>query len=217
MKTLLAILLSFIVSEAPVLAIHGGYTLGGAAGVIGTYAGVMIPTKDTVLNTETVTASGTTASIADFGENALGLFSLSIPATGFGSGVVYIFSSDQELQGSIQALTDPTNPSGILGVIHATGQVNVFTETGNEGIFGTFNANQTQITGDADGELTAIVANAAVSASPNGVNLSGTASLTVSSAVTGTNGLVTFVPTDSIVFAVDGFQQSSVPTSTSGT
>jgi hypothetical protein len=206
MKTLLAILLSFIVSEAPVLAIHGGYTLGGATQLMGTYAGVLIPTSDTLLQT------GTAATANGLGSNSLGLFTLGIPLTGLGSGTVVIFSEAQQLTGSIQALADPRTTGALIGVITATGQVT--TGSFNDFFFG--NATETQVTGDASGGLTAAVSQGTVSNSPYGINLSGTANVTVSTASTGTNGNTntTLTPTESIVFEVDGFLQTYAVTVT---
>jgi hypothetical protein len=212
MKTLLAILLSFIVTEAPVLAIHGGYTLGGAAGVIGDYAGVLVPLSDTILTTG--------SSSADFGQNALGLFTLSIPSDGIGSGAIFLFSSGQQLTGPIQALPDPNNIGGIVGIIQATGNVNVasFNSNGSSNnssviVIG-FNETETQVTGQASGGFTAVTENSTVTNSPTGINLSGTSNITVTTASTGTDGATIFTPTDSIVFAVNGFQQSATPSST---
>lgn len=209
MKTLLAILLSFIISEAPVLAIHGGYTLGGAQTVTGTYAGVLIPTSDTLLTTGSNAATG-------FGSDALGLFTLSIPTTGLGSGTVVLFSGQQQLFGSIQAIPDPNSTTGgIVGVITATGQITTssFTDVffGDTGSF-------TQVTGEASGGLTATATQSTNTISPTGVNINGTANMNVDTTVTGTDGTTSLVPTESIVFAVDGFQQSAVASaSTSGT
>lgn len=209
MKTLLAILMSFLVTEAPVLAIHGGYTLGGATGTQGTYAGVLVPTQDTVLTT------GSSAS--DFGANSLGLFTLGIPATGIGSGQIYLFSNGEQLVGTIQALPDPTTTSGIVGIIQATGEIAVASVTDN--FFG-FAEQQNQVTGQASGGLTAVAVASTNSISAYGINLSGTANVTVTSSTTNaTTGAQSFTPTDAIVFTVEGFQQSdyAAPTSTTTT
>jgi hypothetical protein len=193
MKTLLAILLSFIVTEAPVLAIHGGYSLGAAGSVVGTYAGVLVPTQDTIL------ATGSNA--ADFGTNSLGLFTLSVPTTGIGTGTVYLFSEGEQLTGPIQCLPDPTNTYGIVGVISATGEAAV--ETFQDNLFG-LNETLSTITATASGGFSATTVQSAVSDSPTGINISGTANVTVT---TNTNGILT--PTDQITFDVLGFQQSS--------
>ncbi len=209
--------MSFLITEAPVLAIHGGYTLGGSAGVNGTYAGVMIPTSDTSLTS----GSGGT----NFGANSLGLFTLSIPTTGIGSGAVYVFAQGQQLNGTIQALPDPAADGGIVGVIQATGQITVgsFQDT----FFGE-TATQTQLTGQASGGLTVMVSQDATSVSTAGINISGTANVTITTqyttplvTTTGTNGATTtsggnteFIPTEAIVFDVEGYQQSATATTT---
>jgi hypothetical protein len=222
MKTLMAILLSFIISEAPVLAIHGGYTLGGAIPLSGTYAGVLIPTSDTVLpppvtTTTTTTTTGTTATTTSapvgFGTNSLGLFTLGLPTTGIGSGTVVIFSSSQQLSGTIMAIPDPNSSSGVLGVITATGEVTTAAFTDN---FLGLNENltTTQLTGDASGSLVATVSQGVVSDSPYGINLNGTSNMTISTASTDVNGNTVLTPTENITFAVDGFLQSFVVTAT---
>ena len=209
MKTLLAILLSFLVTEAPVLAIHGGYTLGGSAGVVGTYAGVLIPTQDTAITTG--------SNESDFGENSLGLFTLSIPSTGLGSGQVFLFSSGEQLAGTIQALPDPNSQTGIVGVISATGQIAVASV--NDDVLGLpVNEVQDQVTGQASGGFTATASPSTISDSSDGINLDGTANVTVTSSTTdATTGAEELVPTDQIIFAVDGFQQSAFATATTTT
>src|SRR5271170_7063902 len=98
MKTMLAVLLSFILMEAPVLALQGGYSLPNSSnGLTGTYAGVLIPSSDDVLASNAV----------DIGTNSLGLFTLGVPTTGLGAGTVSIFSVGRTFTGTIQALADP--------------------------------------------------------------------------------------------------------------
>jgi hypothetical protein len=200
MKTLLAILLSFIVTEAPVLAIHGGYTLGGASSATGTYAGVLIPTS-----------SVSNGAAINFGSNSLGLFTLNIPSTGVGNGSVVIFSGAVQTVGTIDALPDPNNVGGIIGVLQAQDLETVFSDTGILGIFG---VTQQQIVAEASGSLTASTSNNAISNSPTGVNLSGTSVVTFSTP-NATTGILT--ATEQVTFAVEGFQQSSTSTATSGT
>jgi hypothetical protein len=192
MKTILAILLGFILSEAPVLAMHG-YTLGAAGGVTGSYAGILVPTEDTIL--------ATGSNEADFGQNSLGLFILNVPTTGLGSGTVYLFSGGEELTGPIVALPDPTSDTGIVGVISATGLV--ATEVFQNNVIGS-NESFSQVTAQAGGGFYANTSQSNVSDSPDGINLSGTANVTVE---TSTNG--NLIPTDKITFAILGYQQSA--------
>jgi hypothetical protein len=218
MKTLLAILLSFIVTEAPVFALHGGYTLGGTSSVIGTYAGVMVPISNTVI------ASGTaeTGISGDFGSDALGIFTLGIPDTGIGAGGLVVFSGNNELVGGVAALPDPNNSAGIVGVVQASDYETLITI--NAGAAG--NATLQQLVAQAGGFLTAVTSSSLTSSSPNGINLSGSAILTFSAPEASSNTVVggtttntaggNLVPFSVVTFAVDGFQQSSVDTITTG-
>jgi hypothetical protein len=204
MKTLLAILLSFIISEAPVLAIHGGYTLGSSQSAVGTYAGVLIPTSDQIL----------AANAADIGSNALGLFTLSIPDTGLGSGSIVVFSDGRTFTGSIQALADPNNPGGIVGIATAS-----FTYDLYETLSGTAGdtVSTLPVTAQAQGSFNASTTSSDInSISPTGIDLDGTSTLNIDQGfVSGSNGTPIIVET--VTFAVDGFQQSAVATTTTGT
>jgi hypothetical protein len=204
MKFLLAILLSFIMTEAPVLAIHGGYSLSNSSSLVGTYAGVLIPTSDTLL------VAGNT----DFGKNALGLFTLSLPDEGLGSGDAVIFSNGNTFTGSIQALADPNNASGIIGILDATFNYN-FTESEVDAA-GDITSVTTAITASAQGSFDASTVSNADSAGGLGVDLDGTSQVNVTEGfVSGSNG--TPIITEQITFAVDGFQQSQTASTTTGT
>ena len=106
---------------------------------------------------------------------------------------------------------------GLVGIIQATGEIAVATVTDN--FFG-FAQQQNQVTGQASGGLTAVAVASTNSISAYGINLSGTANVTVTSSTTNaTTGAQSFTPTDAIVFTVEGFQQSdyAAPTSTTTT
>lgn len=214
MKTLLAIVLSFVISEAPVLALQGGYSLGGAAGTIGTYAGVMIPTS---IQNYNVSVTGTSTTVtSSFGLNSLGLFTFDVPAVGFGSGTIIVFATDQEEDGTITTLPDPSNSDGIYGLIAATGEV--ATETYSDTFFG-YSASLSEVTGQASGEMRVSTANSTNSVSANGINLSGTANVAFSVAVTnGSTGVNEgFVESQAVSYVVDGFQQSATAVASTGT
>ncbi len=209
MKTMLAILLSFIVSEAPVLAIHGGYTLGGQAGVTGTYAGVMIPSAPVDYLGGTTDTSGTlTTPVSSFGVNSIGIFTLSVPTVGLGNGTVYIFSTSQSMSGGITCLPDPSNNGGIYGTIIATGSV--ASETYTDALFDV-NYSYSQVTGQGVGTLYVNTSTSLNSISASGINLTGSADITFSSS--STTDTADFVPYEEIQYYVDGFQQSAAATS----
>jgi hypothetical protein len=208
MKFLLATLLSFIMMEAPVLALHGGYSLGASTDVGGQYAGVLIPTSDTLL----------VASATDFGSNALGLFTLSIPnedTTGLGSGSAVIFSNGQTFTGAIQAVPDPdSNTGGIIGILNATFNY-TFTETEVDAA-GDLSTVSSSVTASAQGSFDASVEDNTNAPGGLGVSLDGTSEVSVNQGfVSGSTG--TPIISEQITFAIEGFQQSSVASTTSGT
>ena len=193
MKTLLAILLSFVISEAPVLAIHGGYTIGGTQSVIGTYAGVLVPVSDNLL----------VPSATSFGKNSLALFTLSIPTQGLGTGTVVVFANGSSYTGSIQALPDPNSDTGIVGVLNAS-----FNYTLSIVVSGTV---QTEaITSSAQGSFDANTVQNANSSGGLGVDLTGTSSVDI------TNGNVDaedkFIVDEQVVYEIEGFQSSTSAT-----
>jgi hypothetical protein len=212
MKTLLAILLSFIITEAPVLAIHGGYTLGGVGDTSGTYAGVLVPTGDVFLSDTTGAVTLTTQ-----GSNNLGLFTLNVPTTGVATGNLVIFSAGRTFTGTIEGVPSPTNANGIQGLITATYAFEVYvtnTTIANGVVTETTSAIPVQAT--ALGAFTAQTSTTtATTQSPTGVLLSGTTSLEIDDGLVNDDGspLITEVAS----FEIEGFQQTSASNSGSET
>lgn len=203
MKFLLAVLLSFIMMEAPVLA--AGYTLPGATNLVGSYAGVLIPTADNIISA---------ASAVDVGTNSLGLFTLSLPSQGTGSGDAIIFSNGRTFTGSIQALQnpDPTS-SGIIGILSAS-----FNYSLNETLTGTAGetVSTVTVTAQAQGSFDASVITDGESVGGQGLDLDGTSVINVDQGmVSGSSGVP--VVTEEVTFAIEGFEQSDVATTTTGT
>jgi hypothetical protein len=209
MKTLLAILLSFIISEAPVFALHGGYTLGGSQSVTGTYAGVLVPTSNDLL----------AADATNFGSDALGLFTLSIPSTGLGSGTVLIFSGADTFTGTIQAVANPNNDTGVEGVLTATYNYNLYvpvTTPGENGNPPTTTISTEAVTATAEGPFSASTVSNPNSAGGLGLDLDGTSQVSVDQGfVNGGNGAPIII--EKITFAVEGFQQSTTASATTTT
>ena len=204
MKTILAILLSFIITEAPVLAIHGGYTLGGSQDVTGTYAGVFVPTSDVFLSA--TTGAVTSSSV---GTNNLGLFTLNVPTTGISTGNLVIFSSGRTFTGTIQAIPDPSNGNGIRGLINAeyAFEVYVSTTTINNGE-ATTTVSAIPVAATALGSFSAQTSTStATTQSPTGVLLSGSTTLEIDDGEVNDDGspLITEV----VSFDIEGFQQTS--------
>ena len=212
MKSLLAVLMSFIMLEAPALAIHGCYSLNSASSLQGEYAGVLIPISDTLL----------VPTATDFGTNSLGLFTLGIPTTGIGGGSAVIFSNGNTFTGTIQALVNPDNSDsghggvqgGIIGILNATFNYTL-SITDTTGAFTT-----TNVTASAQGSFDANVVSNSNSVGGFGLDLSGTSEINVNQGfVSGSNG--TPIITEQVTFAINGFEQSNIPptatTTTTGT
>jgi hypothetical protein len=206
MKTLLAILLSFIITEAPVLAIHGGYTLGGVGETMGTYAGVLVPTGDVF------TSGSGGATTTSTGSNDLGLFTLNVPSSGVGTGDLVIFSAGRTFTGTINALPDPSNPNGIVGLITATFDFSeiVPNTTVTNGVV-TMTVSTVAIEATAQGSFSASVSTStATTQSPTGVLLAGNTTLDIDDGTVNDDGSP--VVTEIASFAIEGFQQSSTAT-----
>jgi hypothetical protein len=204
MKTLLAILLSFIITEAPVLAIHGGYTLGGSGQIDGTYAGVFIPTGDVFLSDTTGAITNTNT-----GTDNLGLFTLNVPSTGVSTGALVIFSAGRTFTGTIQGIPDPSNANGIKGLITATYNFDVYvtTTTVSNGVV-TASVSTLPVTATAEGSFSADVSTTTATVqSPTGVLLSGQTTLQIDDGLVNDDGspLITEVAS----FDIEGFQQSA--------
>jgi hypothetical protein len=164
----------------------------------------MIPTADELLS----------SSAADLGTNSLGLFTLSVPATGLGSGTVVIFSNGRTFTGTIEALInpDPTNP-GITGILNASFSYSLYeTLTGTAGDTVTTLA----VTANAQGSFDAAGVSDSESVGGFGLDLDGTSQVNIDQGfVSGSNGAP--ILTEQVTFAVEGFEQSDVASASSTT
>ena len=88
MKALLGCLLCFVLCASQCFALKGGpdYGKNGRVRTTGIYAGVLYPV-------ETL--------------NSIGLFSVTVPRTGLGTGAVYLFANSSAYNGTMQATADP--------------------------------------------------------------------------------------------------------------
>lgn len=87
MKAVLGCLLCLILTSAQCFALKGGPVFGGGAvRTTGIYAGVLYPV-DVV--------------------NSIGLFSVTVPRTGLGTGSMYLFANSNAYVGTVQATADP--------------------------------------------------------------------------------------------------------------
>lgn len=111
MKSVLGVLLCLVFTISQGWAISGGPDYGGAGvRTTGVYAGLLVPTVD---------------------PNSLGIFSLTIPKTGIGTGQVAIFRNGNYYPGTFQGIADPDSAK-MTGVVSGVFQRTVaFTATIN--------------------------------------------------------------------------------------
>lgn len=125
MRILLACLMCEILPLAQVWAIDGGPDYGRAqVETTGIYAGLFVPKR---------------------GDNSLGIFTISVPRTGIGTGTVALFRNGISYPGTIQGIADPDSAK-FTAVVDSTHDITFTTETtGNppttKNIVITFNAN----------------------------------------------------------------------------
>lgn len=107
MKSVLGLLLCLVLGTAQTFAISGGPVFGtGNISTTGTYAGVLTPGP------------------LSPGANSIGLFSLTIPKTGLGTGTVVIFAAGLTYTGTFQGTADP-DTARLIGEIDATSTVEI--------------------------------------------------------------------------------------------
>jgi hypothetical protein len=196
MRSLLALLLCFILVQSQTYALWGGpdYS-GGVSSLTGTYAGVLL-----VDNSSTATAPA---------DNSLGVFAFGIPDSGVGTGAFLLFTNGILYNaGNIVAVSIPQNKQ-IQGILSASFSYSVTdTVTAADG---TLSQATTDITIQANGKMKADVVSTRVQAS-SVVLLKGTASLDLQGA---TVDPVTGLPviTSTLDFVVSGYLQSTTATS----
>ncbi len=210
--SLLLVLVFFNFIQAPLYAKGPNYGGTGTLGVAGTYAGVLLPKSGNIAN-------------------GLGIFALNLPPTGLGNGDFVYFQQGQTFTGSITGLTNPAR--GTLTAL-VEGQFNV-TQSSQaflDPFFGNTTATNSSVIAVVSGDITATFGSGAsfVSAQQGytGVTLTGKANLQIAlppKATTTTNPLTGVATTNtatgavlqaSLQLTVDGFQQSSQYTQSTG-
>jgi hypothetical protein len=126
MRILLAALMCLVLCTSECFALKGGPPIpGGQVTTTGNYAGLFVPAGED--------------------ENSLGIFSVSVPTTGLGSGVVAFFRNGIFYPGTIQAIADPDS-AVLTATVMSSFDITFTSETtGNppttRNIVITFNAN----------------------------------------------------------------------------
>jgi hypothetical protein len=101
MKSLFGCLLCLVLGTAQSFALKGGPDFGSQVRTTGIYAGIMVPGP------------------LSPGANSIGLFSVTIPSTGLGTGQVVIFEAGQTYTGTFLGIADPDS-AALTGEIDAS-------------------------------------------------------------------------------------------------
>lgn len=119
MKQVLSLLVAYVFLQTQMWAIGGGPRNGGSTtSVSGTYVGVMIPSR---VNRLFQSPSFTPTAESD--ANTLGIFAISIPATGIGTGNYLFFQDGEAFFGTMAGVADP-GKSTFLGLIAGAAATN---------------------------------------------------------------------------------------------
>ncbi len=191
MKILLAVLLCFVLTTSESFALKGGPVYpGGGANIIGRYAGVLRPPFCPLADPMNCP-----------GLNSLGLFTLSLPQIGLGTGAAFIFASGRTLSGTITASGDP-NTAALSGVIDTS--FIVTTSVSSTGGF-------TQITcATGAGRVTGKIATKpGAFPSVSSILVKGTASVTT--ACNTSSSCPTGCVNGNTPYQIEGFKQSNSP------
>lgn len=172
------ICLAFTISQS--FAISGGPDYGsGGISTTGIYAGVMMPND------------------LSPGANSLGLFSLTIPRTGLGTGDVIIFEAGQTYTGTFTGTADPDS-ARLIGEIDASFPYVTFVQSVDAD--GKVTITSITVSATAAGQLNAHLAANSNRFSSAGVRMKGTADIQFSLTVNN--------PFNEIVYDVIGFKQA---------
>ena len=202
MKKVLSLLLAYAFLQAETWAIGGGPNTNlSAAALVGTYAGVLIPRGQTLVQTGVVKSSA-----------AIGLFGIGIPSTGFANGVAVAFVNGLAFTGNMTGIADPKDAkftglveatssskvTSLVPVIDANGNVIFQNVTSKVFAVGNIKANI-----DGAGQISS------VAGSSSAVRLRGTSQLDLYQSL---NGDGTPAITNTVKFSLDGFKQSESST-----
>ena len=118
-KTALSAAAALFYGVAALYAISGGPQYPGSTDLSGSYAGVLKPKRQanpTPTGTGTPTPTPTPTPPGEDDRNSLGVFAVTMPSTGGGSGAFVLFSHGEIYVGLIAAIADPTHVSldGVL-------------------------------------------------------------------------------------------------------
>ncbi len=170
MRILLAVLMCLLLGTAECWALKGGPEYKAGATITGTYAGVLEPRFDPT---------------DPFSSNSLGIFSLSVPATGLASGSFVMFVRGTVFKGTIQGLGDP-NKGSVTAILDASFAVTSNSSTISDSFGFVFTSSTNIVTARAQGNLNAKVSATRTGLATSATLIKGTANLFVSQTTSST-------------------------------
>ena len=200
MKKVFSLLLAFVFLQTQTWAIGGGpQGTGGGAALVGTYAGVLIPVSQTK---PLVVGAQSSASI--------GLFVVSVPATGVAKGAAVAFVDGIAFIGDMTGIADAKKQT-LVGIVEGVSNFDVITLVPVVDANGNVTFQQVITKIFAQGGINAKFDSSGGGISPTGAagggkRLSGNASLDLFADLNA-NGTPNIFNT--VKFRVDGFQQSA--------
>jgi hypothetical protein len=226
MKIVLACLMCVVLTASECFAISGGPVFNTGINVVGTYAGVIKPSRfcDVCDNGQDVRVKckdvqsyvadhpGATAepcippSVPDCSLNSLGVFSIGVPSAGIATGDFVMFAQGRVFTGNIQGTADP-NTAKLTGILTATFDFTVTDPATGD---------TTDVTASANGNLKTTISNTSSQGVTTGIRLSGTATLAIDQGLVNLGDLTPILDCQAI-FRVNGFKQSNTATASTGT
>jgi hypothetical protein len=172
MKPVLSLLVAYSLLQTQTWALSGGPVFEGAQqSLVGTYAGALLPSDGEEEDGATTPTPGA-GEDEDSGVNGLGLFTLSIPQTGLGTGDFVYFSEGRTFTGTITGLADP-DKGELIGLLKGQFDIIVSNVQIDDDFFGDASLVQTRPGGFANGQIRASFEGGTSTFSSTGVTLGG--------------------------------------------
>lgn len=210
LKNLAGIAAGILFAVSAAYAISGGPHYPGSANIVGTYAGVLVPTPTpAAVPTATPSPTGTptptpapTPPDPNDPHNSIGIFSVGVPQSGLATGVFVMFTQGRVFNGSIEGVGDPEKAT-LKGILTARFDFRVTPFGGGSSI---------PVTASANGNIKAKVVNSSQSfpSVVGATRLRGNATLFISQGEVDANNEP--IITQSLALKVRGFKQSDTAT-----
>ena len=202
MNRVLSFLLAYAFLQAQTWAIGGGPNTGtSSAALVGTYAGVMVPTGQTNIGASLIPSSA-----------SIGLFSVGVPQVGLAQGSAVVFVNGLAFQGTMIGVADPQDQT-LDGIVQGQSTANVtttvFVVDANGNVVPTLVTSLVFAQGNIKAHIDGAGIVSPLGADPSNTRLKGKAQLDLYQTL---NADGTPTVTNTVTFKVDGFKQSDTST-----